>query len=419
MALQDLPDIKYQGGVPTLVKPTTVDTTAGASATYPYGYGNSTAPTGLRIASSRPTDDVSGGTDGTGRLILESYQRSNFYSFGEVIRIFNRYKDAKSMMATYFPVAGYNADRTPDESLGWKPGVWVGAHMESNGHTGNHCHWEVEIPDSTGALQGRFEILMGDQTTGAIGLDTTKILTNLAHFVVRTSNNQEFRLQGAAGVEKPIVFTNDVDSVAKRWKIRATSETETGSNAGTNFQIARYDDTGTLTDTPVIISRATGMVTVGGSSATSSGLLVSSQLAVAKGNINSTANIAVDSDGTKNAIFAKGTATGTATMAVFALETSATGKRAFDYRVTSDAVSRLRLDTSAGSGSATLTFGDGTTADVNLYRSAANVLATDDALFLGNVTAPGTPTGGGHLYVEAGALKFKGSSGTITTIAPA
>ncbi len=32
---------------------------------------------------------------------------------------------------------------------------------------------------------------------------------------------------------------------------------------------------------------------------------------------------------------------------------------------------------------------------------------------------PSTPSGGGVLYVEGGALKFKGSSGTVTTIAPA
>ena len=39
---------------------------------------------------------------------------------------------------------------------------------------------------------------------------------------------------------------------------------------------------------------------------------------------------------------------------------------------------------------------------------------------LGNATAPTTsPAGMGQLYVEAGALKFRGSSGTVTTIAPA
>ena len=37
-----------------------------------------------------------------------------------------------------------------------------------------------------------------------------------------------------------------------------------------------------------------------------------------------------------------------------------------------------------------------------------------------NQTAPaGTPSGGGYLYVESGALKYKGSSGTVTTIAAA
>jgi len=36
--------------------------------------------------------------------------------------------------------------------------------------------------------------------------------------------------------------------------------------------------------------------------------------------------------------------------------------------------------------------------------------------FLSNQTAPSTPTGGGTIYVEAGALKYIGSSGTITTL---
>lgn len=40
-------------------------------------------------------------------------------------------------------------------------------------------------------------------------------------------------------------------------------------------------------------------------------------------------------------------------------------------------------------------------------------------MFMANSTAPATPTGGGILYVESGALKYIGSSGTISTIAPA
>lgn len=42
------------------------------------------------------------------------------------------------------------------------------------------------------------------------------------------------------------------------------------------------------------------------------------------------------------------------------------------------------------------------------------------ALYIANTTlVPGTPSGGGVLYVEAGALKYKGSAGTVTTLAPA
>ncbi len=45
---------------------------------------------------------------------------------------------------------------------------------------------------------------------------------------------------------------------------------------------------------------------------------------------------------------------------------------------------------------------------------------SDSALNLPNVTAPpATPTGGGVLYVQAGALKYKGSSGTVTTLGSA
>lgn len=51
--------------------------------------------------------------------------------------------------------------------------------------------------------------------------------------------------------------------------------------------------------------------------------------------------------------------------------------------------------------------------DVMTWDAANNV-------FLANTTSvPGTPTGGGHIYVESGALKYKGSGGTITTLGAA
>ena len=48
-------------------------------------------------------------------------------------------------------------------------------------------------------------------------------------------------------------------------------------------------------------------------------------------------------------------------------------------------------------------------------------LTLDGLLALTPQAEPATPASGGVLYVDAadGALKFKGSSGTVTTIAPA
>lgn len=59
--------------------------------------------------------------------------------------------------------------------------------------------------------------------------------------------------------------------------------------------------------------------------------------------------------------------------------------------------------------------------DATYALSIANIGGTPNAnLFLANTTnAPTTPAGGGVFYVQAGALLFMGSNGTVTTIAPA
>lgn len=58
--------------------------------------------------------------------------------------------------------------------------------------------------------------------------------------------------------------------------------------------------------------------------------------------------------------------------------------------------------------------------DGNLGLGGTSFGSGTKVLFMANATAPSTnPTGGGILYVESGALKYRGSSGTITTIAAA
>lgn len=56
-----------------------------------------------------------------------------------------------------------------------------------------------------------------------------------------------------------------------------------------------------------------------------------------------------------------------------------------------------------------------------LAAAAPNWQAMDRGVFIGDATTvpTGNPASGGFLYVEAGALKYRGSSGTVTTVGPA
>lgn len=292
--------------------------------------------TGLSILSSfEGGEDDGTGTDTTGRINLYSYQRASTYSFGENIRHFMMRGNAKSMDAWYFPDGGYDEGLEPVGRF--KPVVWTGAHWQANDGLSNHKHWSVETPDSTGAIQTRFEIRFGDTSVNdaIAGLDKTLIMTNLADFVVRCTNGQEFRLAASAGTSKGVMFSNDSEGGAqyRRWRIEATSDAESGGGVGTNFRVTRYDDTGERIDDPISISRATGNVTLG---------------------------------------------------------------PGFIARRTTASVSSVSLNsTSLGGGEGVIAIGNAAT------------------------PPPNTPSGGGVLYVEDGALKYKGSSGTVTTIAPA
>lgn len=334
-------------------------------------------------------DGAPGHYDSTGRLVLESHQRAQVNSWGEVLRNFNRRADAKTMYAWYFPTGGYDANRMPVGPF--KAAVWVGAHWESTHHNGLHKHWSVETPDPAGALQTRFEVVFGDQAVGdsIAGLTKTRILTNLADFVVRTTNGQVFRLATAAGAEKVIEFANDAAGAAPRWRIRQTAEAETGAGAGSNLQIVRYDDAGAAVDSPVTVDRKTGKTTLGG------GLDVS----------RATGNTAQ--------LYPQGAAHGELVTGL------ATTVRAYQATVAGDAVYRVAVFADGR-----IEWGSGLAArDTALFRSAPGVLKTEGTFHVGggvlrldDVVTP--PTTGPALFVDGGALKYVGAAGTVTTIAP-
>jgi hypothetical protein len=82
-----------------------------------------------------------------------------------------------------------------------------------------------------------------------------------------------------------------------------------------------------------------------------------------------------------------------------------------DFRVEGDSISHMIF-----------TDATATTENIALLAAAApGWNAMDRGIFIGDTSsAPtGNPTGGGYLYVESGALKYRGSGGTITTVGPA
>lgn len=101
--------------------------------------------------------------------------------------------------------------------------------------------------------------------------------------------------------------------------------------------------------------------------------------------------------------------------AALRVDSKAAGDPAVGVRITGDGASRLVV---AASGQ--IAWGDGTNAlDLHLSRQAAGILANDGVLYLANNSQPATPSGGGILFVSGGALKYIGSSGTVTPIANA
>lgn len=86
---------------------------------------------------------------------------------------------------------------------------------------------------------------------------------------------QSLGVIGAAGTNRSIGFVTDTHN---RWVLLTTPDPEGGGNAGSDFEILRYNDAGAAMDAPLTINRQTGQatllnpVTIGGTTATAAGL---------------------------------------------------------------------------------------------------------------------------------------------------
>ncbi|MFD5711318.1 hypothetical protein ACFWHW_13125 [Streptomyces pharetrae] len=336
------------------------------------------------------TSSFAGGentADSTGRLELESYQKAQhltggggtYAHYGEVIRIRSRKHNSKQMIAWYGPTS-YDANGDPATAdTAW---FWMGAHYDPNDPGPAHGHWSVEVPDSNGDLQTRFELRIWDPSTGAFGMDRTILKMNAADVVV-TQDNGALYMAGTAGTNKNLYFTNDTTVVSgasatgKRWGVQADSTAESGSNVGTDFRVNRYSDSGTFVDSPIFVKRSTGAVGIGNITAPA-------------------ARLDVTEAGSRHTVEAIQTTTSTISFAAYAGILGSSANRYFDGRVSGDSSGRFVI---LGDGKIEWGNGGAGGRDTNLYRSTANVLKTDDMLItaiglgVGNSAAATTAVG--------------------------
>ncbi len=369
----------------------TVSAVTDAPSAVPTAGGTMTG--GLTLAST-----AAGGSDtsdSTSRIDLTSHQSNGSHFFGELIRLNvinnpDAVGGAKGMIAWRLPRPPDGSDEGTLRTV-----TWIGAHWNAQNSLGTvHGHWSIETPDASDSLQTRLEILISNQAQTAIGSDKTLILTNAADLVVRCDNSQVLRLKSGAGAIKALEWSNaDWGGTGVRWQARQNGTTESGSNVGSDWELARFNDSGTEQDKPIVVTRSNGKVTVGGTAGTAGSLLVNRA-----------------STGTAFTIDTyQAAAGGTGTTAYQALTKDVTS-RVINSLVATDVTARFVL---FADGKVEWGPGGSTARDTNLYRSAADTLTTDDSLTVGAslvvTTATTSPTVRGATS-SAGTLTLSSTS---------
>lgn len=375
----------------------------------------------------------------TRRTRYVSYQKQepeNDYNGGEPIW-FDTAPLAKSMLTWRLPMPTTNrwTNRTvlpiqsgPYSDAQWERIVWVGAHwfaqdqVDDANPTDIHGHWSVEVPDEDGFLRTRFSVYFTDRTDKTkVGCNQALINTSLADFMIPDGR---FILTGDHSNEKTVEFSRLDDALTgRRWTLGTDGQAEgtPGANTGASFRLRRFSDTGVALGTVFFVRRINGEMTIGSEDFTPGS--DPSQVMIRHGG------------GAQNGILVHPSAALT-TGAAFKSRLSTSTQSAFQSRVEGGAEPRFAVRADGR-----MTWGDGTNAtDTILERVAANRLETPGefsigrslriggataggsvgAICMANVnTAPNANIPGGILYVSAGALVYRGSNGTVTTIATA
>lgn len=327
-----------------------------------------------------------------------SYQKQeqeNGWNGGEPVW-FDTAPLAKNMLTWRIPMEGWATRKVlpahagPFAESAWQRVVWAGAHWfaqdqpDDANPTWIHGHWSVETPVPSGQLHTRFQIFFNDRTDPSkVGSEVALISTNRADFLVDRQvtpggvEGGRFILSGSHSLDRMVEFNRSVGdgpsgggdkTAARRWAAGITGGTETGNNAGGNFAIRRHDDNGNVLGTSLLIKRDNGRITLGSdawapASQPATVMVTSPGAGVSGILVSPSANLA--------------------------------GGAAFNARLRAwdDTLLRSQI------GSALPRFEITAFGDIKWMDGAGGTLGT--------------------LAVVNGALRYTGSSGTVTTIAPA
>ncbi len=107
-----------------------------------------------------------------------------------------------------------------------------------------------------GWVGGNYAALTGASFSGTVN---TPLLFSTSTVDISNNGGPSLNMSGLAGSQRTItMMSNGVN----RWELLAQNNAETGSNAGSDLWLAAFSDSGAYLFTPIVISRATGVMTL-------------------------------------------------------------------------------------------------------------------------------------------------------------
>ena len=258
-----------------------------------------------------------------------------------------------------------------------------------------HRHFSVEVSNSDLATKNtRFSIPWGYDTT-EIGFFQSNV----------NVNSGKVRITGGAGSYRQLQFANTLsdnlvpDGTEGRWSVQADSTAESGSNVGSNFRITRHTDAGVAVDAPLFIKRSNGFVGIGGQASPQNALDVGAGSGTVGARVNRGSNAS--------------------TFASFVLATSDTDR--WNIQMRNDSTNDLHIRNAAQGVTGILVEDRATAPNISLLTSTKSYGGGVGVVYVPNAsTVPTTnPAGGGVLYAEGGALKWRSAAGTVTVVGAA